>query len=1489
MALDVLPDINEEDYAQWQADQFSESARRKSDVLNFETAANQRIATFNARYTPFPEAAAEPPAPEAMPSAPPEPAPAQENFSSLDTQLSPEDEARFQAWKARYAPNDSGEDYDLRGAFQAGYTPNAQGHWPDTFKKPNHPTFSVESRFAQDYPDRAGRWEGDTYIPPGQQPGAPAASTVTPPADVLNPPDWYQAAAAPSGPTPPADVLNAPSWFVGPPAAATAPGPESFAPPAAPSVPAGLPTAGLSRTTAELSGAAPVLGRLSDRGRSILANAASNASWLGPEGQKAVQSVLLTEGGLDNARGDQGQSIGPLQFYGGPEGGQLNSLANYLRLSLKDTAAWVEAHPNDAVAWAIGTPDAPGYLGAAIQRGQQRGLSGADLATYAQRTGQVSVSPERAGQNYDAVFGSGAGPYQPSVQESLERIQAGYGKGQDISQFGDPQLTNDEAYAACGPAAAVRFAQKYGRNPTLREALDLAKTVGWTSSQGMAGIASEKALMDKLGVPTRLVNGAQWDAFAAEAQTGNPITISTSGHYFFADGYDPQTQRFHVGRSGMDLRGGSEWMTAAQMTNLMGPVQGALFADNPQVPAPSTADQTSNPIDWLGRQKDALINSITGGGQPSAQPTPEPTPQPARKRPSATDPAVMGLDDAVDQAAAQPSRPTAADQATQVFGPTAATQSPGDRLKNAFSDFIDMVGGAAGQAGGAIGTTAGNLGGAISDLGTNLGRAVGGGGETFDYGNLGPSTAPGAAGLQSVTDYITGETQRRNQQLPYPESIQQTARDLAAAQSGAPPLTVADVLGGVGSALGTGGQPIGGGLSVEDYQALNERRRQQVEAAIPEDVRNAPVLGGAATMAADVLTDPTTYLLTGPIGRAGRAAEEALGAGLRGSIGNQAVQGALFSALQAAEKPGATPQDIAIAAAEGTALGAGGAVAARGAGLGVEALRSPAVQRFLAEEEGSLTIPSFGGGAKPPTAPAGGPLERTLQMFEENDKQPSKLQQIVDDVSKAIGLRGEVGAIDKGMADRMAAINQVTGRAREALGNRFTPEMDAEAYAAVFPGRFGSALWRVKQDLQPAVDLVGNDLPYLNAYRKLQRDAEVANLRGGTRQASAGIKTAAEAQQGLQEIEDTVGPQRYANIVKADQIMTDGLNQLLDDRVANGLVSADLATALKRDHPHYNPTVVLKYLDDEARLAGSGRRMMTLSNQVRRLAEEGAADNTEAPVRSATRLMLTAQLRMMQNDVSKATIAASMADPQTAPLVQRIPMSQLRTGPEVSAVGGPATAHDIATIAMRRPVADIPGTIAVWEKGKPQLYQVPPEIEEAIKGLGAEQITTVGRVLQALNAPLRAGATFASAPFTVTNMLADAITTFVREGAATTARIPEGWWHAARKDAVFQDYARAGGLMESFAQRQPRDLDKLIRDQGGIVPRNWKDVPRLLADAFENVGPLRRINEVIEQGPHLASYQQGLREGLSPTQATMRGRRVTVDFSRGGNAAKSAS
>ncbi len=74
-----------------------------------------------------------------------------------ETQLTPQEEIAFQQWKAKVAPRDTGEDYDLRGAFKASQGTDARGHMTDQFKKPNHPSFSTESQYST--PDNpGGQW-----------------------------------------------------------------------------------------------------------------------------------------------------------------------------------------------------------------------------------------------------------------------------------------------------------------------------------------------------------------------------------------------------------------------------------------------------------------------------------------------------------------------------------------------------------------------------------------------------------------------------------------------------------------------------------------------------------------------------------------------------------------------------------------------------------------------------------------------------------------------------------------------------------------------------------------------------------------------------------------------------------------------------------------------------------------------------------------------------------------------------------------------------------------------------------------------------------------------------------------------------------------------------------------------------------------------------------------------------------------------------------
>ena len=97
----------------------------------------------------------------------------------------------YEEWKKKHAPKDSGKDYDLVAAWQKGLVPQ-NGHFPDTYKFPNHPTFSVESKYFQPGMP-AGRWEGETFIPMSAQAAAQFGQVQPPPGTLgAMPPPGYR-------------------------------------------------------------------------------------------------------------------------------------------------------------------------------------------------------------------------------------------------------------------------------------------------------------------------------------------------------------------------------------------------------------------------------------------------------------------------------------------------------------------------------------------------------------------------------------------------------------------------------------------------------------------------------------------------------------------------------------------------------------------------------------------------------------------------------------------------------------------------------------------------------------------------------------------------------------------------------------------------------------------------------------------------------------------------------------------------------------------------------------------------------------------------------------------------------------------------------------------------------------------------------------------------------------------------------------------------
>ncbi len=82
-----------------------------------------------------------------------------------NTKLNPAQESLFQAWAAKSGKLGDLYDYDMRGQWQAGQSQKGDEHGTDTFKKPNHPTFSNQSQYHGTDGHVGGVWGGTDTAP----------------------------------------------------------------------------------------------------------------------------------------------------------------------------------------------------------------------------------------------------------------------------------------------------------------------------------------------------------------------------------------------------------------------------------------------------------------------------------------------------------------------------------------------------------------------------------------------------------------------------------------------------------------------------------------------------------------------------------------------------------------------------------------------------------------------------------------------------------------------------------------------------------------------------------------------------------------------------------------------------------------------------------------------------------------------------------------------------------------------------------------------------------------------------------------------------------------------------------------------------------------------------------------------------------------------------------------------------------------------------
>jgi hypothetical protein len=220
--------------------------------------------------------------------------------------------------------------------------------------------------------------------------------------------------------------------------------------------------------------------------------------------------------------------------------------------------------------------------------------------------GQVTIQHNATGQQYQitesqwrdmqSVDGNAADftvvqqAAKPGADLRSQLTQPPDTTGYAIKNQFDLGLPLPQAQAACGPAAVALFIEATGRTPNAQEVVRIAAANGWKPSTGMGGVGAFKQTLSDEGVHFATLDPTG-EAAAQSVQGGNLTAISTggapgvpysAGHYFVAQGFDPTTGKFDLGKTGGGPGGAladpraSRFMTAAEIQALAGPINGVI-------------------------------------------------------------------------------------------------------------------------------------------------------------------------------------------------------------------------------------------------------------------------------------------------------------------------------------------------------------------------------------------------------------------------------------------------------------------------------------------------------------------------------------------------------------------------------------------------------------------------------------------------------------------------------------------------------------------------------------------------------------------------------------------------------------------------------------------------------------------------------------------------------------------------------------------------
>lgn len=296
------------------------------------------------------------------------------------------------------------------------------------------------------------------------------------------------------------------------------------------------------------------------------------------------------------------------------------------------------------------------------------------------------------------------------------------------------------------------------------------------------------------------------------------------------------------------------------------------------------------------------------------------------------------------------------------------------------------------------------------------------------------------------------------------------------------------------------------------------------------------------------------------------------------------------------------------------------------------------------------------------------------------------------------------------------------------------------------------------------------------------------------------------------------------------------LNRSILDRAHDvGIVSDETYATIVGRGDDYVPFQVLDYISEVGE-GGAQRKALDIRTQnvVRRM------EGTERAVRNP----IAASLDRAQSSIS--TIERNRAARAVTDLAPVLP---------------PGTIEQVPGDVFKVPGKTV---ISVFENGQRINYAVPDDIGRAMKGLNADQVGLLGKILSFPAQILRVGATGANVGFAITNLPRDfkRAALYSRYGFKSPADLvtfPLDWLRGlasvVKKDDTYLQALESGALFSTLQKMLTPDA--FIRRAAGKKTMN---PAMLLYDAFQS------FNNAVEEATKMQTFIRGQRTGASAAE-----------------------